>query len=289
METRKGWGMVVWSSIFALAIILVAGATYFFENNGALPFLSAKNTSPDDEDGDGLYTWEELAWHTDPKKADTDGDGATDGAEVRAGTNPAVPGASGNPYESWGGFSPSQHFALDIATAQEAYNQSSTSADSYAIALKSITDKVQVPDLTEKIPYTALRIGTSTDVTLYGQIVVGILQKSLDVRRDELVVFKHTIEDRNYLGTPELKQDATVYKSIEAALLAIQVPQAVATEHLALINAVGTLANVVSAMGNWGGDPVAGLAYMDALLKTQSRSRGAMNNLFDAISHILNT
>ena len=46
-----------------------------------------------DPDGDGLATWKEIAYETlDPRNPDTDGDGAEDGAELCAGTDPTVPG-----------------------------------------------------------------------------------------------------------------------------------------------------------------------------------------------------
>lgn len=45
-----------------------------------------------DPDGDGLTTIQEEQIGTDPNKADTDGDGYNDGAEVNAGYNPLGPG-----------------------------------------------------------------------------------------------------------------------------------------------------------------------------------------------------
>ncbi|MFH1193716.1 MAG: hypothetical protein V1661_01845 [bacterium] len=75
---------------------------------GPEPFktLSAKDTDRDDlpneeealrgtaynnsdTDGDGLSDGDEVKkWGTDPLDSDTDGDGVSDGAEVKAGTNP---------------------------------------------------------------------------------------------------------------------------------------------------------------------------------------------------------
>jgi hypothetical protein len=47
-----------------------------------------------DADGDGLFDWEEELHETDPQNPDTDGDGETDGIEVRGGNNPLTPGAN---------------------------------------------------------------------------------------------------------------------------------------------------------------------------------------------------
>lgn len=46
-----------------------------------------------DTDGDGITDKDEITiYHTNPLKADTDGDGVKDGEEVRRGTNPNGPG-----------------------------------------------------------------------------------------------------------------------------------------------------------------------------------------------------
>jgi hypothetical protein len=47
-----------------------------------------------DTDSDGLFDWEEELHETDPQNPDTDGDGETDGIEVRGGNNPLTPGAN---------------------------------------------------------------------------------------------------------------------------------------------------------------------------------------------------
>jgi len=46
----------------------------------------------EDDDKDGLKNWEEQIYQTDPKKADTDNDGANDGDEINQGRDPLKPG-----------------------------------------------------------------------------------------------------------------------------------------------------------------------------------------------------
>jgi len=54
--------------------------------------LAIKESSEKDDDNDSLLNWEEALWGTDPKKADSDGDGTNDGEEVKLGRNPLVAG-----------------------------------------------------------------------------------------------------------------------------------------------------------------------------------------------------
>lgn len=80
------------------AIILVAGIWLLWFVGGR----TANNTNGGtngsqkivaaDADSDGLPDWEEALWKTDSKNPDTDGDGATDGAEVLASRDPKVAG-----------------------------------------------------------------------------------------------------------------------------------------------------------------------------------------------------
>jgi len=55
---------------------------------GCQPDPSDKNK---DSDHDGLMDWQEVAWQTDPCRADTDGDGYLDGEEVFSGYDPTRP------------------------------------------------------------------------------------------------------------------------------------------------------------------------------------------------------
>lgn len=50
-----------------------------------------------DQDSDGLFTWQEYRWRTDPHNPDTDLDGLTDGSEVNThSTDPANPDSDGD-------------------------------------------------------------------------------------------------------------------------------------------------------------------------------------------------
>ncbi len=284
MEPKKGWGNVIIAGIFALLVIGTAIGTYFFENKGGISFLSTTSTkSPNDADNDGLTTWEETVWHTDPNKFDTDGDGAGDGAEIAAGSDPTIAGATVNGFEVWSGVAPTQAIAQSFASAQ-----TGTSAGK-GMSLEAITKNAPVPDLTERITIDRLNVKEGANVSAYVDVLGAILKTSTKVREYELALFKHTVYAENYYGTPELKLAAAKYREIEAALLAMPTPPAVAEEHLEFVNAVGTLANVVSAMGAWGGDPFAGITYMNAFITAESNVQTKLGKLYTAISNIKNT
>lgn len=272
---------MVWAGVFALLVIGTAVGTYFFEHgkNGGLSLTAANDAN--DADHDGLTTWEELAWHTDPNKYDTDGDGASDGAEVAAGTDPLTAGSAPNAYEAANG--PSTQLMQNLAQATVSLGSNPTDAEISAAA-KSVAQSGALPDLNERIAIDALRISDTEPTNLYAEITYRILATATAARQNELTLFRQAVMSQNYYGTPALKDTAKQYKAIEGALIAMEVPKKFAAQHLEVVNAVGTLANIDAAMGNWSGDPFAGLAYLNAFSDARTRAETSIGALFDTIS-----
>jgi uncharacterized protein involved in exopolysaccharide biosynthesis len=75
-------------SVLVLVFLVVASFSFyaFAENNS-----TSENNVFLDSDQDGLTDLEEGSYGTDPKNRDTDGDGYSDGAEVKSGYDPTVP------------------------------------------------------------------------------------------------------------------------------------------------------------------------------------------------------
>lgn len=279
MESRKGWGIVIGAGIFAVLAIGVALGTYFFESRESVSGLVAGG--PNDTDRDGLTTAEELAWGTDPNNPDSDGDGIADGAEVDLLASPTIAGSSINPYETK---TPGTVVASGIAKAQLSMEAGASEGEVKA-AIATLADEVGFPDLEETIATSEMNVNEKLSMKLYSEILYEILRESVVVRQSELGLFRKAVTSRNYSGTPELKDAARTYKDIEAALIAMEVPPVVVVEHTELVNAVGTLANIVGAMASWSGDPFAGIIYIEAFTATQQRLEESISLLGDKVAN----
>lgn len=133
--------------------------------------------------------------------------------------------------------------------------------------------------------YTLASLKTSAATTLndYAGYLGDAMQKSSLVREYELVTFSRTVGLEIKTGTPELRVAANVYRSIERDLVATPVPPALGPSHLELVKSVAYLARATELMAGWTGDPIDGLAYVDAFVKAEKRTRVALNDLFEAM------
>lgn len=87
---------IFWLVLTLLAVMIFALISFLSaeKEEGAKVSESPKKKNPllEDTDEDSLQAWEEQIYGTDPKKADTDGDGTPDGEEIKLGRNPLMGG-----------------------------------------------------------------------------------------------------------------------------------------------------------------------------------------------------
>lgn len=146
--------------------------------------------------------------------------------------------------------------------------------------------KNAVPQIPEAPTLTLadLNVNNATNLDTYAMLFSFILDRSTAVREYEGATFARAVRERNYDGSPELIEAATVYRDIRNALTRIEVPSELAKEHLAVVNDVGSLAQIVAQMGTWSGDPVAGLAYMGAFESAQRKIMQSLSTLTSKLS-----
>ena len=154
-------------------------------------------------------------------------------------------------------------------TAQEV-NQASA-----AVAKADVQPAAVVPN----ISLADLNVKDGAPVSTYLQLLSVIMSQSSQVQEYEVSVFSRSVTNDVTTGTPTLADDAALYRRIAAALLIMEVPKSLATEHLDLVKSVGALGNAVADMASWKGDPVEALVYIDAFNKAESYVQNSVDTL----------
>lgn len=252
MKTQNGWGVVLLAGGFSLLAISVAGATYFFENKPEKPgVVAVPNNDIAGVQADTAADWK---------------------ASLERFTS-----------SSQSGLSPTDLLGLKLG---EEYANETRSEDERQEALSRLIAEY-VPTFNSHeatVSLGDLSIRTEAALDVYAELTLIILRESARVREYELVSFSRAVREGNNAGIPELKEAATVYKRISQALVLVDVPPSVANEHLAVINSLGSLANIVSRMGGWTGDPLTGLSYLDSFITAENAVAASVETLFDAIN-----
>ncbi len=280
MNTHRSWGMLLFAGLFAVVAIGVALSTYFFESNKPVAALEVVADNPaikipslfPDSDTDGIPDWQEKIIGTNPQNPDTDYDGVLDGVELAQGTL-AYFEANTAPTES---------LSRDLADKYLTLSQDGaiTPEERDAAVAELLNAHGTAPIVNTPATLDQLNITSDINATTYAQLLVIILKESSRVKEHELTTFRRSIETKNFSGSPALREAGVLYKSIEEALITMDVPPELATEHLTLINSIGSMAGIVTAMGVWNGDPLTGLIYVNTFVNTEA-------SVSDSISAVL--
>jgi|SRR3989344_1943650 len=203
---------------------LVGGATS--ENKALL----------EDTDNDGLPSWEETLFKTDPANPDTDGDGVNDGEEIKGGRDPLAQGVGDlksrneNLISSNGELTTELTKALiDSGALGDALNGKQASLpDSFLKNIGSIYSETQAKTVNEglrDLRYTP--VGDSQAIKKYFNDVASIyLRRFSELQKIDFEIFAAIVEDKNksenlallegYVSATEASWND--YKNIEAPL-----------------------------------------------------------------------
>jgi hypothetical protein len=247
METRGGWGIVYVAAGFAVVAIVAALTTAYLEKQHRDAQVTAVTKS--------LADWRSVS-------------------DVPTTTPPAplADNVSADLFKAYGTLVDQGSF-----TASERDNLVA------GIVEKNVSPQVIVPN----ISLADLTIKEGAPVDTYLKLLTVILSQSSQVKEYEITVFTRTVSNGTTTGTPELQSDALLYQRIAAAIILMDVPPALAKEHLEVAKSVGALAKATADMAAWKGDPIEALSDADAFNKAESYVETSVNNLLAAAKPLL--
>ena len=256
---------------FALVIVGYIYSAYFAESEEDKQVVSvvssSKSASTIDSDDDSLADWQEELWGTNAHKFDTDGDGTSDGREVKEGRDPLVPGpddryskplvatnlASGATYEydkdTNVGNNLTEQVSINLATNY--LNAKSLGTYSPAMGEQiadQITTTVTNAGLYNDILLSDLNIGPMTTsastIVDYGTKIDSAIKLGFKPNQElgETEIIQASLSIGDYAKLRELKPYIDGYKASTQRLLAISVPGQFAQIHLDFTRAFDTLA-----------------------------------------------
>lgn len=281
------------SGALVIAVMMVGGA-YLLSG----PFASTKSANAEstdellaayatkDTDSDGLPDWQEALYGTDPKKADTDGDGVNDGEAARKGmltpnalqsqlpsesltTSDDLPGvdpATGSLTEEF-----SQSFLQQYVSASQ--GQQLSDEDRQALISKLIGDFTGKVSQKLESKYSAVSVKTDTSVTTlqYAGNVEKILRAhDLPAEASKPIpLMTALVDDNDPSARGKLLTISAAYKAMYTDLVALPTPPSLVTQHVAFVRAFDGLARSTNIIANYEKDPLGMLGAL-AVFKDSS-------------------
>lgn len=273
--------LVVSVSILIASTIL--GGTLYFKYRDIEPqehldsnLLTVKKVTEileNDSDFDGLKDWEESLWNTSRDNADTDGDGTSDGDEVRLSRNPLKAGPDDeltkdekdvieNKIEGALGGTETEKLAKDFLvtyllakqngqelTASQKNEIVTAMAQSYSnkiVSKQYILSDITISSINNEKTYRAYGNEIGAYIILNSDIVI----------ENELETFKQYLENED--GSVLSKMDPLIssYDKVLTSSLKMSVPSDLAYIHLAFLNSLSTYVSSLKALRNGDKDPL---------------------------------
>ncbi len=257
--------------VFTILIILfLSRAKDTNAANFTVGELTTKSTSKDlverDSDSDGVLDWEESLWGLNPNKADTDGNGVDDAAEISA--KKVSLGITTS--TSTGTTTLTDQFSREFFSTFSALRQSGNLTKSNIAALSkqgidSLT-KFTIPDI-----YTEKDIvkSTSTSVVKY-RTLLTTTAKSLPTKKlgtEARLLSKAIGKPKSEKLVKELQLIEKTYLTLAKRTILVPVPSKIQNTHLALANTYYRLGTAVGGLSEIYNDPALSIVYFNEYKK----------------------
>lgn len=269
-------GVVIWGG----AMLLSKKTKYVKSNDiAATDPEIADNFYLQDSDKDGIYDWEEGLWGTSPSKKDTDGDGVSDGDDIKARKKIIQERNSlSGEVEISGDLNQTEIFARQLFSAASLANQggglSAESLDDLSktfdqsITGATIADLYQAADL--KLAEVSLA-GYKNDLQ---KIFKPYVESGISI---ESAIYRLSAGDAS--AAADLEKAAEYQHDISNALITLRVPHAVAGQHLAMANTSGKIALALLSLKDIEDDPILAMVGLRQYLEYSDGFEKAASSL----------
>jgi hypothetical protein len=220
-----------------------------------------------DHDADGLPDWEEALWGMDPEKADTDGNGVLDGAEVAPKRQKVVAGSEETGPESATSLNTTELFLQELLITSTALSQAGDVSEEGATALLEPAIK-NLANTQVGTVYTVANLKTVPDLTIdnvyaYTKVVNKVFSNSLIENENAIAVALGALQEKDPTALAKLTKFENEYRAIIDTLLKVPVPVTLAEIHLRIVNDYAFFLGSVQAMQGVFDDPL--FAYASVL------------------------
>jgi hypothetical protein len=232
-----------------------------------------------DTDSDGLPDWQETLYGTDVNKADTDGDGISDGEAVKRGLLTPNALASQIPADPIGKDEPLPGTAPTPGSMTDQFAKSFFQSYMEASGGQPMTADAQQTLITQLLTdfnargaralassYTTLSIRTNASASEddYATAVVRAIQENSAPEGSDNppVLMQALMEQKDESARTKLIAIGKADAAVAHELLTVPVPPALADEHLRMIRSLDTLSKATQLVANYDRDPVGAMSAL---------------------------